>query len=136
MNLLKLAVGIKSIDELRERQIFNANKYKKNIHITRLYPQKHEIIKNQGSMFWIINGYISARQKIIDFNKVEHDDGKLYCHILLDKNIIVYLLCKVMRNRSLMSFSVDTIDKMYNDEKVNYFKELETFMENQKMLTL
>ena len=40
MNLLKLAVGIKSIDELRERQIFNANKYKKNIHITRLYPQK------------------------------------------------------------------------------------------------
>jgi len=88
MNLLKLAVGIKSIDELRERQIFNANKYKKNIHITRLYPQKHEIIKNQGSMFWIINGYISARQKIIDFNKVEHDDGKLYCHILLDKNII------------------------------------------------
>jgi hypothetical protein len=55
---------------------------------------------------------------------------------VLDKNIIVYLLCKVMRDRSLMSFSVDTIDKMYNDEKVNYFKELETFMENQKMLTL
>jgi len=55
---------------------------------------------------------------------------------VLDKNIIVYLLCKIMRNRNLMSFSVHTIDKMYNDEKINYFKELETFMENQKMLTL
>lgn len=88
MNLLKLSVGIKNIDELRERQIFNVNKYKKNIHITRLYPKKYEIIKNEGSMFWIINGYISARQKIIDFHKVEHEDGKFYCHIILDKNII------------------------------------------------
>ena len=88
MNLLKLAVGIKNIDELRERQIFNSHKYKKNIHITRLYPKKYEMIKKQGSMFWIINGYISARQKIIDFHKVEHEDGKFYCHIILDKNII------------------------------------------------
>ena len=39
-------------------------------------------------MFWIINGYISARQKVIDFHKVEHEDGKFYCHIILDKNII------------------------------------------------
>ena len=88
MNLLKLAVGIKNIGELRERQIFNSHKYKQNIHITRLYPKKYEMIKNQGSMFWIINGYISARQKIIDFHKVEHEDGKFYCHIILDKNII------------------------------------------------
>ncbi|MBT3938093.1 MAG: DUF1489 family protein, partial [Pelagibacterales bacterium] len=33
-------------------------------------------------------GYISVRQKIIDFNKVKHDDGKFYCHIILDKNLI------------------------------------------------
>ena len=39
-------------------------------------------------MFWIINGYISARQKIVDFKKVEHDDGQFYCHIILDKNLI------------------------------------------------
>ena len=88
MHLIKLAVGIKNIDQLRDRQAVRYKKYKKNIHITRLHPKKHEIIKNKGSMFWIINGYISARQKIVDFEKVEHDDGKFYCHIILDKKLI------------------------------------------------
>ena len=116
MNLLKLAVGIKSIDELRERQIFNANKYKKNIHITRLYPKKYEIIKNEGSMFWIINGYISARQKIIDFNKVEHEDGKLYCHIILDKNIID---TQVISHRPFQGWRYLVNDKAPKDLAIN-----------------
>ena len=116
MNLLKLSVGIKNIDELRERQIFNVNKYKKNIHITRLYPKKYEIIKNEGSMFWIINGYISARQKIIDFNKVEHEDGKLYCHIILDKNIID---TQVISHRPFQGWRYLVNDKAPKDLAVN-----------------
>ena len=116
MNLLKLSVGIKNIDELRERQIFNVNKYKKNIHITRFYPKKYEIIKNEGSMFWIINGYISARQKIIDFNKVEHEDGKLYCHIILDKNIID---TQVISHRPFQGWRYLVNDKAPKDLAVN-----------------
>ncbi|MBT7077133.1 MAG: DUF1489 family protein, partial [Pelagibacterales bacterium] len=81
MNLIKLAVGITNINELIERQSLRYKKYNQNLHITRLFPKKYEIIKDKGSMFWIINGYISVRQKIIDFNKVKHDDGKFYCHI-------------------------------------------------------
>jgi len=88
MNLIKLAVGITNINELIERQSLRYKKYNQNLHITRLFPKKYEIIKDKGSMFWIINGYISVRQKIIDFNKVKHDDGKFYCHIVLDKNLI------------------------------------------------
>lgn len=85
-----------------------------------------------------MNNWVSVKSSIM-YMKLYSEFKEKYNEVsdeVLDKNIIVYLLCKVMRNRSLMSFSVDTIDKMYNDEKVNYFKELETFMENQKMLTL
>jgi len=85
-----------------------------------------------------MDNWVSVKSSIM-YMKLYSEFKEKYKEVsdnVLDKNIIVYLLCKVMRNRSLMSFSVDTIDKMYNDEKVNYFKELETFMENQKMLTL
>tara|TARA_B110000444_G_scaffold129930_1_gene122230 strand:+ start:459 stop:845 length:387 start_codon:yes stop_codon:yes gene_type:complete len=85
-----------------------------------------------------MNNWVSVKSSIM-YMKLYSEFKEKYKEVsddVLDKNIIVYLLCKVMRNRSLMSFSVDTIDKMYNDERVNYFKELETFMENQKMLTL
>ena len=88
MNLIKLAVGINNINELRVRQALRYKKYNQNLHITRLFPKKHEIIKTKGSMFWVVNGYISARQKIIDLQRVEHDDGKNYCHIIFDKTII------------------------------------------------
>lgn len=83
-----------------------------------------------------MNNWVSVKSSIM-YMKLYSEFKEKYNEVnddVLDKNIIVYLLCKVMRNRSLMSFSVDTIDKMYKDEKVNYFKELETFMENQKML--
>lgn len=85
-----------------------------------------------------MNNWVSVKSSIM-YMKLYSEFKEKYKEVsdeVLDKNIIVYLLCKIMRNRSLMSFSVDTIDKMYNDEKINYFKELETFMENQKMLTL
>ena len=39
-------------------------------------------------MYWIINGYISVRQKIINLEKVKHEDGKNYCHIILDQRLV------------------------------------------------
>jgi len=88
MNLVKLAVGIKSVNELKVRQALRYKKHNENLHITRLFPKKFELIKNKGSMFWVINGYISVRQKIVSLKKVKHEDGKNYCHILLDQELI------------------------------------------------
>ena len=88
MNLLKLAVGIKSFNELKLKQSIRFKQHNKIIHITRLFPKKFELIKNRGSMYWIINGYISVRQKIINLEKVKHEDGKNYCHIILDQRLV------------------------------------------------
>tara|TARA_Y100001954_G_C15568846_1_gene482464 strand:- start:227 stop:631 length:405 start_codon:yes stop_codon:yes gene_type:complete len=88
MNLLKLAVGIKSFNELKLKQSIRFKQHNQIIHITRLFPKKFELIKNRGSMYWIINGYISVRQKIINLEKVKHEDGKNYCHIILDQRLV------------------------------------------------
>ena len=42
MNLVKLAVGIKSVNELKVRQALRYKKHNKNLHITRLFPKKFE----------------------------------------------------------------------------------------------
>ena len=88
MNLIKLAVGINNINDLREKQSIRYKKYNQNLHITRLFPKKYEMIKKNGSMFWVVNGYISVRQKIIDIKRIEHGDGKNYCHIIFDKVLV------------------------------------------------
>ena len=85
-----------------------------------------------------MNNWVSVKSSVM-YMKLYSEFKEKYQEVNdddLDKNILVYLLCKVMRNRNLLSFSVETIDKMYNDEKVNYFKELETLMDNKKMLVL
>ena len=83
-----------------------------------------------------MDNWINVKSSII-YMKLYDEFKEKYKELndkILDKNIIIYLLCKVMRNRKLMTFSIDTIDKIYSDEKINYFKELETIMENKKML--
>tara|TARA_B100000686_G_C16276986_1_gene706864 strand:+ start:86 stop:490 length:405 start_codon:yes stop_codon:yes gene_type:complete len=88
MNLVKLAVGIKSAEDLKKKQLLKYKKYNENVHITRLFPKKFEIINNQSSMYWVINGHITVRQKILDLRKVQHNDGRNYCYIVLDKKLI------------------------------------------------
>ena len=39
MNLIKLAVGIKSINELKVKQSLRLKQYNQNIHITRLFQK-------------------------------------------------------------------------------------------------
>ena len=52
----------------------------------------------------------------------------------LDKNIIVYLLCKIMRDRELRPLSINIIDNLLQSGKSNYFHELETILNQKKLL--
>ena len=112
MNIVKLAVGINSISELRSKQEFKRKKYGNNNHITRLFPKKHIEIKNGGSMFWVINGFISARQEIKDIKKEEHDNGIKYCHIILDKKLIE---TQVIRYRPFQGWRYLNMEKSPKD---------------------
>lgn len=52
----------------------------------------------------------------------------------LDKNIIVYLLCKIMRDRQLRPMSINIIDNLLHTGESNYFKELETILNKKNLL--
>ena len=46
----------------------------------------------------------------------------------LDKEIIVFLLKKIMNDKDLRTFSIKTIEKKYDEKKkIDFFKELKTY---------
>ena len=53
----------------------------------------------------------------------------------LDKSIIVFLLCKIMRDKQLRPLSIKTIDDIYNDKKKDFFCEFQQFLSNQSTST-
>ena len=51
----------------------------------------------------------------------------------LQESIVVYLLCKIMRNKDLRTFSIRTIDDIYTKGRRDFFKELEDFIEKKQL---
>ena len=88
VNLKKLAVGIKSIEELRARLNFNIEKNGELIHITRNKPKRFDELCNGGSLYWVINRKVLVRQKILNIKKVLGHENKIFAGILLENKII------------------------------------------------
>ena len=88
VNLKKLAVSIKSIEELRARLNFNIEKNGELIHITRNKPKRSDELCNGGSLYWVINRKVLVRQKILNVKKVLGHENKIFAGILLQNKII------------------------------------------------
>ena len=54
----------------------------------------------------------------------------------LDKEVIIFMLKKIMNDKELRSFSIKTIQEKYDNRKVDFFKELESMLinKNRKLL--
>ena len=95
VHLVKLAVGIESIDHLRERQ-------KQRIAdreaagdgpvlriLTRNTPRRgDELLADDGSLYWVIKGRILVRQKITVIEPATASDGTTRCAIHLDRKLV------------------------------------------------
>ena len=54
----------------------------------------------------------------------------------LDNRLAVYLLSKIMRDRNLRPWSINTVDKMLENRRVDFFKEFESIMKHDTDLKL
>ena len=70
VNLKKLAVGMRTIEDLEMRLKFNIEKNGELIHITRNKPKRSEELCNGGSLFWVINRRVLVRQKILNIKQI------------------------------------------------------------------
>ena len=54
----------------------------------------------------------------------------------LDNRLAVYLLSKIMRDKNLRPWSINTVDKMLESRKVDFFKEFESIMKHDNDMKL
>ena len=88
VHMKKLSVGSQSLENLRTWQALRLSERGGLIHVTRNWPRRAEEILDGGSIYWIIKGVMSARQKIIDLAEVQRADGKVACGLVLCPNLV------------------------------------------------
>ena len=88
LHLTKLAVGVRDIEELRAWQADRARTHPPLRHRTRSFPRRRLEILDGGSIYWVINGSMLARQRILDITEDRHDDNTPCTALILDPLVV------------------------------------------------
>jgi len=88
LHLTKLAVGVRDIDHLRELQAERAQTNPPLRHRTRAFPRRHQEVIDGGSMYWVINGTMLVRQRIVDIVEDRRDSGEACTGLVLDPKLV------------------------------------------------
>jgi hypothetical protein len=94
LHLIKLCVGADSIADLEEwieervdERVARGEK-RRSLHVTRMVPTRAKDIVGGGSLYWIIKGQISARQRVLEIEPFLDVDGVGRCRIWLDPKVV------------------------------------------------
>ena len=94
LHLIKLCVGVESIDQLsgwiaddiaRQRGL---GLVPEDTHTTRMMPKRIPEILDGGSLYWVIKGQVQARQRILDLQAVTGADNIQRCRIVFDPEVV------------------------------------------------
>lgn len=88
LHIVKLCVGVGSIEDLADRQKQRLSKGDPLFHRTRMSPRRRDELVGGGSIYWVIKGQICVRQRLADIRETKADDGLSYCEFVLDKDLI------------------------------------------------
>jgi hypothetical protein len=88
LNLLKLAVGINDIDQLRQIREARAAERGANWVYTRNHPRRAQEVLAGGSIYWVIGGQIRVRQLVTGLRGERDDTGRRYCRIEVDAELV------------------------------------------------
>ncbi|GGG82993.1 lysophospholipase [Salipiger pallidus] len=88
-HLIKLSVGTESIESLVAWQASRAAQTSDGLprHVTRMYPKREEEILAGGSIYWVFQGLIQCRQRILRLERITGEDGIDRCAMVLDPEI-------------------------------------------------
>src|ERR1700757_846442 len=88
LHLLKLAVGIDDLDQLRRIRATRAAERGGNWVYTRNHPRRAAEVLAGGSIYWIIRGHIRVRQRVCGFRSNRDDNGRRYCLMEVDNELV------------------------------------------------
>ena len=90
LHLIKLSVGTASVEDLAAWQGSARAKGPDGHprHVTRMWPRRAEELLDGGSIYWVIQGLVQCRQRILRLDEVTGGDGIRRCAIVLDPPLI------------------------------------------------
>lgn len=99
LHLIKMAAGIESLEQLDERQDFLRRQAELRsgraelLHVTRFFPKRADEILTTtegvpGSLYWVFQKTVQARQEIANFREVQDAEGGSRCAIVLEGPLI------------------------------------------------
>ena len=95
IHIVKLCVGAESIEDLAEWQAERLALQKQAgvekpqiFHTTFQAPKRQAELLDGGSLYWVIKGLISVRQRLVGFGAGQKADGKPACVLLLDSALV------------------------------------------------
>lgn len=88
VHLLKLAVGAESVEHVAQWQARRLAQTGRLFHRTRHVPRRAEDVLDGGSIYWVIQGLVQARQRIIGIERAEDPDSLPCCHLILDPALV------------------------------------------------
>ncbi|MCQ0093555.1 DUF1489 family protein [Roseovarius sp. M141] len=90
LNLIKLSVGTSSVEDLIAWQASRRAQSDDGVprHVTRMWPKRAEELLQGGSIYWVIQGALQCRQRILRLDEVIGQDGVRRCAIVLDPQIV------------------------------------------------
>jgi hypothetical protein len=88
LHLLKMAVGIGDIDELRRFRAARLKERGTSWVYTRNRPRRTEEVLAGGSIYWVIRGQIRVRQLVTGFRSERDENGRAYCLIEVDPALV------------------------------------------------
>jgi len=93
VHLVKIAVGIESLEHLREVQTERRKAARvgggngRLRHMTRNRPRRSDEVLDGGCIHWIIKGYIRARQRIVGLDEIVDGKGRKRCALILSPKL-------------------------------------------------
>jgi hypothetical protein len=95
LHLIKLCVGCDSVADLegwiklklKERK--RRGQKPERSHTTRMVPKRAEELADGGSLFWVIKGQITCRERILDIRPFTDKDGIGRCRVVLDGKCVL-----------------------------------------------
>ena len=90
LHLMKLSVGSESVASLAKWQATRAAQAGDGLprHVTRMWPRREAELLDGGSIYWVIRGFIRARQQIVRLEEADLGDGIRRCALVLDPELV------------------------------------------------
>lgn len=94
MHLIKLCVGVATLDELEsyrdERAHWWGADYGEHVHVhrTRTRPKRAAEVVASGSIYWVITGVLRCRQRILRLAEAVDAQGLPCCDIIMSPELV------------------------------------------------